>query len=246
MAEVVVCGGDIVGLTSAVLLARDGHEVTVLERDADDLPASVEDAWGVGSPGCRAVPAIAHRSTALPPVPRAGDADVLARVVAAGGTWVNFLPAAITERDPRPGDDRFRFITGRRPIIEHVHACAARDERGVTVRTGTKALGLLAAPNGDIPRVTAVDTDLGEPGADLVVDAMGRRSPLAEWLTASGPRPPLISSQDCGFTYYTRYYSGSEMPAIRAPLACPIGTFLIPDPAWGQPDVVEHPVGTVR
>lgn len=28
-----------------MMLARDGHEVTVLERDADPVPGSVEEAW---------------------------------------------------------------------------------------------------------------------------------------------------------------------------------------------------------
>lgn len=45
MAEVIVVGGGICGLGLAILLARDGHEVTVLERDADPPPESAASAW---------------------------------------------------------------------------------------------------------------------------------------------------------------------------------------------------------
>ena len=44
MARVVMVGGGVVGLCGAQMLARDGHEVTVLERDAAP-PPDPEDAW---------------------------------------------------------------------------------------------------------------------------------------------------------------------------------------------------------
>src|SRR6185437_9628115 len=42
--------------------------------------------------------------------------------------------------------------------------------------------------------------------ADLVVDAMGRRTPCAEWLAGEGVVPEPPESSDCGVIYYSRYY----------------------------------------
>ena len=43
--RILIIGGGICGLGAALLLARDGHEVTVLERDAGSLPPSADAAW---------------------------------------------------------------------------------------------------------------------------------------------------------------------------------------------------------
>ena len=45
MARIVVIGGGVGGLTSGMLLARDGHDVTVLERDAASPPETADGAW---------------------------------------------------------------------------------------------------------------------------------------------------------------------------------------------------------
>ena len=38
-------GGGVSGLAGGLMLARDGHEVTVLERDGQAVPESGEQAW---------------------------------------------------------------------------------------------------------------------------------------------------------------------------------------------------------
>ena len=45
MAQIVVIGGGLVGLTAGMLLARDGHQVTVTERDAAGPRGRAGDVW---------------------------------------------------------------------------------------------------------------------------------------------------------------------------------------------------------
>lgn len=42
--------------------------------------------------------------------------------------------------------------------------------------------------------------------ADVVVDAMGRRSPLADMLSAIGARRPIEEREQLGFVYYARHF----------------------------------------
>lgn len=232
MAEILVCGGGVIGLASAMMLARDGHAVTVLERDAADVPGSAEDAWQHWER--RGVAQFRQPHNLFPRYRQILEdelPEVLDALVDAGATWVDFLatlPPFITDRDPRPGDERFRFVTGRRPTVEYVHARAAENERGVTVRRGTKVEGLTAARGSNgVPHVTGVQTSDGVLQADLVVDAMGRRSPTADWFASLSARRPAVHSQECAFTYYTQYFTGAELPAVLAPPVCPVGTFMV-------------------
>ena len=194
-----------------MMLARDGHDVTVLERDTGEVPDSVEEAWERwernGVPQFRQPHNLfpRYRQILQDELP-----EVLDGLVEAGGTWVNVpltLPPFITDREPRPDDHKFSFVTGRRPMVEFAHARAANQEPGVTVRRATKVEGLISRTgDNDVPHVTGVRTADGELVADLVVDAMGRRSPAVDWLGAIGARPTATHSELCGYTYYTRYH----------------------------------------
>jgi 2-polyprenyl-6-methoxyphenol hydroxylase-like FAD-dependent oxidoreductase len=62
--------------------------------------------------------------------------------------------------------------------------------------------------------------------ADIVIDAMGRRSKIAEWLYEVGAGVPQEIAEDCGFSYYTRYFSGTP-PAMVGPPLAPIGSFSV-------------------
>jgi 2-polyprenyl-6-methoxyphenol hydroxylase-like FAD-dependent oxidoreductase len=231
LASIIVCGGGIVGLCSAMMLARDGHQVTVLESDADPVPESPEQAWDTwtrrGVAQFRQPHNLFARSRQVFDTELPGLTD---RLVAAGCVWVDYLdrlPPTLSDTAKRPGDEAFRFVTGRRPVIETVMAAAAAEQPGVTIRRGVRAAGLLAGSPAiaGAPHVAGVRTEAGEEiRADLVVDAMGRRSPARRWLTELGARDPLVESEDKGFVYYTRYYTGPNRPRRIGRALVPMGS----------------------
>jgi 2-polyprenyl-6-methoxyphenol hydroxylase-like FAD-dependent oxidoreductase len=231
MASVVVCGGGVVGLSVAMMLAGDGHAVTVLESDPARPPVSPAEAWDDWER--RGVVQFRQPHNLLPgagQVLRSELPGLTEQLTAAGCTWLDLmavLPPDITDRDPQPGDERFRVPTGRRPVVEAVVAAAAEATPGLTVRRGVEVTGLLRGADA-IPGVAHTRgvclADGEELVADLVIDAMGRLSPTADWVTQLTGRPPHVESQDCGFVYYTRYFTGPTQPQMIGPPVTPFGT----------------------
>ena len=226
MASILVMGGGMGGLSTAMLLAREGHEVTVLERDPAPPPASGDEAWdrwerkGLNQfrmihyflPRFRAIAEVE-----LPEAVEALDADGVLRHNA-----IALAPESMTGGF-RDGDERFEALTGRRPMVEAAFARTAEGTANVTICRGVAVKGLLTGdPVEDgVPHVVGVVTDTGnEMRADLVVDATGRRSPLPALLEAIGAAAPEEELEDSGFMYYGRYFRSRDgsLPPSFGPL----------------------------
>lgn len=216
MAQIVVMGGGLVGLTAGMLLARDGHQVTVLERDAAGPRGRAGDLWqrwdrrGVNQfrqlhfmlPRWRAV-----MERELP--------EVIAELEALGGVRISMLGALPDEMTggKRDGDERFETVTGRRPVLEAAVAQVAKRIDGLTVCRGVAVTGLVAGHEAiaGVPHVGGVTIGGATVlHADLVVDAMGRRSPVTGMLAALGARRPAEEKEDCGFVYYARHFRSAD------------------------------------
>ncbi len=232
MAEVLVLGAGVVGLGAGLLLAGDGHKVTVLERDPQPPPELEADAWAAwdrrGVNQFRLPHFFLARYRAILDKELPG---ISAAIEDQGGLRYNpVLALPETARGPaRPEDADLDVVTGRRPLVESVLACAAAKHPGLTVRRGDAVTGLLtgSATRRGVLHVRGARTATGEElAADLVVDMTGRRSQLPRWLVDAGGRPPREVCEDSGFVYYSGHYRAPNgtMPPLLGPPLMPLGT----------------------
>lgn len=211
--QVVVLGAGPAGLAASLLLARAGHAVTLLERD--DLAPAGQDPFSWERRG------VPHFTQPHMLIPRACKElrqhapDVYDALLSAGAGEIDVR--ARLEDDPRPGDEDLRYLAVRRPVLEAALRNAVLTQGGVEARFGTAVDGLLLEGN----RVTGVRAAGTVVEAELVIDAMGRRSPVPGWLTAGGMDRPACRTSPCGVVYYSRYYR------LRPGKALPPGPFVL-------------------
>jgi len=108
MARIVMLGGGVCGLASGLMLARDGHEVTVIERDAAPVPESVDEAWqGWSRDGVTQFRMAHFLQPAGRIVLEQELPDVFDGLVSAGAMRMDLLglmPPTVADRTPRAGD----------------------------------------------------------------------------------------------------------------------------------------------
>jgi len=229
--QVVVVGGGVSGLGSALVLARQGHAVTVVERDDTPMPQSADEAfeWDRrGAPQVRHSHAFLARLVGLL---RTRYADVYAELLAQGATEMRFgddLPPTITDFERQPDDDELVMLACRRTTFEWVLRRTAIAEGGVAFRTGVGVDGLLTEPGeAGVPRVVGVHlADGATIGAELTVVAAGRRSALSEWLAAAGCAAVAEEVDDTGIVYFSRFYRllpGADYPPRTGPIGGDLG-----------------------
>src|ERR1035437_6996827 len=197
--KIVVLGGGVAGLSSALLLARAGHSVLVLERDSFPLgEAATSPQWSR-----KGVPHFLQPHAFMPrgrQVLRDQLPDVYETLLGAGAHDIDMrrkLPG-----ETKPDDADLQYLAVRRPLIEWALRKAIASEPLVEVRSETKVSGLRLEGR----RVIGVAINGTEVPATIVIDALGRKMRTAEWLAEQGYKEAPPESSDCGVVYYNRYY----------------------------------------
>jgi 2-polyprenyl-6-methoxyphenol hydroxylase-like FAD-dependent oxidoreductase len=231
--HVVVVGGSMAGLATACALARDGHRVTVLEKDAAPLPATPAEAFARwerrGSPQTRHSHAFLAR---LHNLLRDRAPDLLDLLLASGAERMTFreiVHRAMPDAELVPEDEDITMLACRRLTFEWVQRRYVDGLANVAFLDGVDVKGLVAGSRapGERPVVSGVRLADGETlEADLVIDASGRRTRIGKWLEELGAAPLRVESEPCGIFYTSRFYrlrEGAEMPNMDGPMGADLG-----------------------
>ncbi|WP_374468422.1 FAD-dependent oxidoreductase [Phenylobacterium sp.] len=207
---VIVIGAGMAGLWCALSLAPTGRRVILLERDPPPPaggPDAAFDHWtrrGVGQ--LRHSHAFLAR---LRNLIRDEHPALLTELLAEGCRELTFEEGLTTVHRrtyaPKPVDRDLVILTSRRTTLELVLRRHVEGLANVELRASAFVKGLLIAP-GTPPRVSGVRLEDGsEIHADLVVDAAGRASGVAEELASAGALT-TETTEPSGVVYYTRHY----------------------------------------
>ena len=189
----VVVGAGPTGLFTGIALARRGHDVVVVDRDAGPPPKGSWRRRGV----MQFHQAHTFRGQVVD-VMGAEMPDVLDDLVAAG--------AAVAATP----DDRPVALLCRRITFERVVRRAAAAQRGLTLFTGH--VDRLVTDHG---RALGIAIGARAVTGDIVIDASGRASRFTDGLR------PSAEGGDCGAVYVTRQYRlrhGAQPGPVNSPI----------------------------
>ena len=232
--DVIVIGAGVAGLGTALALGRDGHRVTVLERDATPLP---EDPHGAFSWDRRGAPQVRHSHMFLARLRnllRDGYPDVREALIEAGATELTIAEMTPEGMDPTPlpGDEDLAMIACRRTTFEWVLRRKVLEQDHVTFRDGVVVDGLIVE-DGRVRGVRAKARGVGGPHdqveeirADVTVAANGRRSEFPRWVADAGLGTVDEVVEDTGIVYWSRFYrllDGATEPKQEGPIGGDLG-----------------------
>ncbi len=178
--HIALLGSGPAGMTAALLLARQGHRITLVDRDPGPVPGQSWNRVGVMQfhlphgfrSQCRRL-----LEDRLP--------DVYQQILAAGATVIA----------PDGAPPAAAMLQVRRSVFERAYWQATSREPGIIRLTGH--IDRIEVEEG---RAVGIVVDSAFVAADLVVDATGRAGRL------STPFRPLGQRVDCGMAYAARQY----------------------------------------
>ncbi|MET0457942.1 MAG: NAD(P)/FAD-dependent oxidoreductase [Ilumatobacteraceae bacterium] len=189
--DVIVVGARCAGAATAMLLARRGHDVLVVDRAT--LPSDTLSTHSIARGGIVQL----HRWGLLDDVVASGAPPIRKAVFHSGGSSV--------EREIKESAGVDHVLAPRRHVLDRIMADAAVSA-GATLTTGASVEGITRTGDGRVTGVYGRDRDgLFEHRARLVIGADGVRSRIARAVGA----PTLLARRPTGATHYA-YFAGPD------------------------------------
>jgi flavin-dependent dehydrogenase len=193
--RVVIVGAGVAGLACALALKGSRQEVIIVERDDEPEtmdPVSAFDAWR--RPG---VPQFHHTHiflARLQTIVRDRHPELLEDLARAGilrSSIDQILPMSLADKyEPKPNDRDLLHLWGRRATFEYVLRRHVGRLENTRFLHSTHIENLVVEKAGRHLRVRGVEIRRGGSAevlhADVVVDASGVRSKMADWLRGHG------------------------------------------------------------
>ncbi len=201
----VVLGGSIAGLLAARVLSDHFDRVTIVEKERLASDGEVRHAAPQGAHAHAMLAKGLDTIEGLFPGFTADLVDHGATIVGANNVSIYVLGWRKQHKNP------LKILIATRPFIEWGLARHIRRQPKVQILEDTEATGLM----GDAKRVTGIKIADRTRDADLIVDARGRRSNLADWMKAAGAATPPhetspLASAYC--SYLLEPKPGTERP----------------------------------
>jgi 2-polyprenyl-6-methoxyphenol hydroxylase-like FAD-dependent oxidoreductase len=221
---IAIVGSGICGMCTAMALARQGHEITIFERDESPPAGNADEAFFNWNRKGAAQFRHPHAFLGLMCNLIADNyPDLLNEFYAAGARRVGFeemlSPDLRADYRPIAGDDKLWVLMCRRATIETVMRRYVSRLKGVTIVNPCRVTGLLTEQKGTEPQTTeSREHSLNVQGLtvqqsdhqtrhrfDIVIDASGRTSAFPQWFGALGYEI-AEDKEDAEIIYYTRHY----------------------------------------
>lgn len=222
--QVTVVGAGITGLCTALALAKEGLNVTIIERDAPPPAGGADSAffeWNRrGAAQFRHPHAFLAVMCNLLKDSFPGLVDDFFAAGARKVTFEDMLPDDLKDKYvPEPGDEKMWLLLCRRATMETVFRRYAERQPGVTIRCNTHVNALLSHRQDD--QIVVDGLTIQEKGSepedlrcDVLIDAGGRNSKLKAWLKAEGAEI-TTEDDDAEIVYFTRHYK--LRPGVEEP-----------------------------
>ncbi len=217
-------GACICGVCTGLQLARDGHDVTLVERDAPPPEGGPDEAFFEWNRRGAAQFRHPHAFLAVMSNLLAESfPDMMDDFWAAGARKISFedmLPPELQDTYvAEPGDEKLWLLMCRRATMETVLRRYAERAANLTILSETLVVDVITDPHAEQLTLTGLnlrtrDGEITPFPADIVIDAGGRGSKFKDWLGERGATFE-IEDDDAEIVYYTRHYK--LLPGVEEP-----------------------------